>query len=312
MSKHPFLKVVVFFCLVGFSFSVALCSEQKVKVIKKDAELKIRPQVESTTIAELPLGGEFSIAERISEEWIKISLPPNKDGVVQSGYVQVSFIQIINVPVDLIESKDTKVVQENMSKEINTPVPTDKNSFNFGFYVGFSIMTSANRKDWNGDAVFLGGNFSFPLNPNLSLGLQVSFHRWAPNVAELKKEAGVSDSLDAYAPDAYATGGVTYFEIMPYLRVPIYKSEGKEVFVQGGGGVTFISLNTSLSLFRKGWSYLTYDVSDSATRPGMFFALGVRLGNIGKPRGQFTIQYHNTFIEGGSTGYVTFGGGVLF
>ncbi len=119
MNKHPFLKVVVFFCLIGFSFSVALCSEQKVRVIKKDAELKILPQVESTTIAGLPLGGEFLIEERISEEWIKISLPPNKDGIVQSGYVQVSFVQFLNLQEESRESKDTKLVQENVPKKTN-------------------------------------------------------------------------------------------------------------------------------------------------------------------------------------------------
>ena len=104
MSKLPFQKVVVFFCLIGFSFSFTLCSEQKVKIIKKDAELKTLPQVESPMIVGLPLGGEFSIAQRISEEWIKISLPPNKDGIVQSGYVPVSLIKIIDVPEGRMES----------------------------------------------------------------------------------------------------------------------------------------------------------------------------------------------------------------
>jgi hypothetical protein len=260
------------------------------------------PQVESQTILALPLGGEFSIAEKISEEWIKISLPPNKDGIVQSGYVQVSFVQIINVADERIESKDTKVVQENVPKEINPNVRTNAKLFDFGIDAGCSIITTANGKVWN-PGFFLSGNFSYYLNPNLSLGLQASFHRWTPSVAELKKEAGISDSYDIEV-----TGGATYFEIIPYLRLPIYKGEGIEVFVRGGGGATFLNINTHLSY--RGFSFA--DVSDSAIRPGIFFALDVRLGNIGKIRYQATAQYHNTFIEGGSTGYIAFGVGGLF
>jgi hypothetical protein len=131
MIKHPFLKVVVFFCLIGFSFSFAFCSEQKVKIIKKDAELKTLPQVESLTIVGLPLGAEFSIAERISEEWIKISLPPNKDGIVKSGYVQVSFIQIIDVAGYRTDGKDVKLAQENALKEIIPNVSSDSKFFDW-------------------------------------------------------------------------------------------------------------------------------------------------------------------------------------
>jgi len=131
MDKHPFLRVVVFFCLFGFSFSVALCSEQKVKIIKKDAELKTLPQVESQTIVRLPFGAEFSITERISEEWIEISLPPNKNGIVQSGYVRVSFIKIVDVAGYQTDSKDTKLVQENPLKEIIPNVPSDSRFFDW-------------------------------------------------------------------------------------------------------------------------------------------------------------------------------------
>jgi hypothetical protein len=305
MSKRPFFKVVILFCLIVFSFSFPLYAEQKVRVIKKDAELKTLPQVESLTIARLPLGGEYSIAERISEEWIKISLPPDEGGIVQSGYAQVSFLQFIDVPEGRGESKDTKTVQEDAPKEINPNVHKNKYSFGLGIDAGVSIITSANGKSWN-TGLFLSGNFSFHLIPNLSLGLQASYHRWTPNVEELKKGVDLSGSTDVAV-----SGGVTYFEIMPYLRVPIYKREGIELFVQGGGGVTFIRLNTRLRVFY-GWASLNYTVSDSATRPGIFFALGVRLGNIGKIRYQATVQYHNTFIAGGSTGYVAFGVGGLF
>jgi len=305
MRKNKLLKAGMLFCLFGFIFTFPLYSEQKVRVIKKDAELKTLPQVESLTIARLPLGGEYSIAERISEEWIKISLPPGKDGNVQSGYVQVSFVGFINVPENRIESKGMIFVQENGPNEINPNVHKDKDSFDFGIDAGVSIITSANRKSWN-TGLFLSGNFSFYLIPNLSLGLQASYHRWTPNVEELKKGVDLSGSTDVAV-----SGGVTYFEIMPYLYVPIYKRERTEVFVQGGGGLTFISLNARLRVFY-GWASLNYNVSDSATRPGMFFALGVRFGNIGKIRYQATVQYHNTFIEGGSTGYVAFGVGGLF
>ena len=87
------------------------------------------PLIESPTIVGLPLGAEFSIAQRISEEWIKINLPPNKDGIVQSGYVQVSYIQIIDVPENRIETDETKLIQEYEAKKKNINVPSEETFF---------------------------------------------------------------------------------------------------------------------------------------------------------------------------------------
>ncbi len=175
MRKNPFLKVVVAFCLICFSFFFPLYAEQKVRVIKKDAELKTLPQVESPTIVTLPVGGEFSIAEKISEEWIKISLPADKDGNVQSGYVQVSFVGFFNVTEGGIESKDTKLVQENAPKKINTNGPPDSGFLN---WQNEYSAAKSQKSLWTGVAIvggaaLLGGAIAYLVtlnNPINNLG----------------------------------------------------------------------------------------------------------------------------------------------
>jgi hypothetical protein len=72
--------------------------EQKVRVIKKGAELKIEASIESQTIMGLPLGGEFAIDTIPSLDWVKIKLPPNKDGIILSGFLHVSYIEFIGAP----------------------------------------------------------------------------------------------------------------------------------------------------------------------------------------------------------------------
>jgi len=79
--------------------SNAPTSEKKVRIVKSGAELKSNSSLDSETIMDLPVGAEFEIDRRISEDWIKIKLPPNKVGIVISGYVQIKFISIVDAPI---------------------------------------------------------------------------------------------------------------------------------------------------------------------------------------------------------------------
>lgn len=64
----------------------------KIRIIKENAALKIKPIDESLSILVLPIGASFE-AEDQGGDWVKIKLPPNKDGIVITGYVHKSFIE---------------------------------------------------------------------------------------------------------------------------------------------------------------------------------------------------------------------------
>ena len=195
VRRHRFLKVAALFCLIGFSFAYPAYAEQKVKILKENAELKTLPQVGSLTIARLPLGGEFSIAERISEEWIKISLPPDKDGIVQSGYVQVPFVGFVDVPEGGEESKGKKLVQEDTLKGTNPNVPMDSDSLNWRR----EYAAAKSRKSlWTGVAV-VGGAM---LAGGIVIYLTTTKHSSNPS-------SGFSEVFDALGPAIQQGAGAT-------------------------------------------------------------------------------------------------------
>lgn len=168
-----------------------------------------------------------------------------------------------------------------------------QNTFHFGVDGGLSKITSANGDVWN-LGFYVNGYFFNKLTRDVNIGIQVAYHRWTPN------EAG-------YSSYGEVSGAGSYLEVMPYLSLTLYQGKGLEFFIQAGGGVTFIKIDVDVRVL-----WFSIPVQDSSTRGGIFFGLGARLGNVGKVRFGPIIQYHNTFIEGGSTGYVTGGLGISY
>jgi hypothetical protein len=62
-----------------------------IRIIKNNAVLRLEPDDKSTVIKELPLGAQLAV-EDTYKDWVRIKLPPNKDGIVIDGYVHVSFV----------------------------------------------------------------------------------------------------------------------------------------------------------------------------------------------------------------------------
>lgn len=73
-----------------------------VMVVKEGAVLRVKPDENSTIVRQLPIGASLK-AEEIVDDWIKIQLPPNQDGIVIKGYIKKSFVEIEK---NLSESED--------------------------------------------------------------------------------------------------------------------------------------------------------------------------------------------------------------
>ncbi len=63
--------------------------DKSVRVIQKNAVLRVKPSSEGTVIKELPLGALLEVEEEL-EEWLKIKLPPDKAGFIVMGYIHKS------------------------------------------------------------------------------------------------------------------------------------------------------------------------------------------------------------------------------
>jgi hypothetical protein len=64
----------------------------QVRVIKQNAVLRIKPKNGAVIIKKLPLGVLLEADEEIGD-WLKISLPPDEDGFVLTGYLLRSFTE---------------------------------------------------------------------------------------------------------------------------------------------------------------------------------------------------------------------------
>lgn len=78
-------------------FTPELSPEDKsIRIVKKNAVLRVKPSNKGAIIRKLPLGALLEVEED-SEEWLKIKLPPDKNGFVVMGYLHKSFTESSSV-----------------------------------------------------------------------------------------------------------------------------------------------------------------------------------------------------------------------
>jgi hypothetical protein len=64
----------------------------QVRLVKENASLKVDPDPKALSIRDLPLGALLTAEGKVGD-WIKIKLPPDKDGIIIVGYVHISVIK---------------------------------------------------------------------------------------------------------------------------------------------------------------------------------------------------------------------------
>jgi len=81
-----------------FSSNNLYSQEANIRVVKKNAVLRLTPNSESLVIKELHVGTVLNAVETIGE-WVKVKLPADKDGIVVTGYIHNSYIEFEIKPV---------------------------------------------------------------------------------------------------------------------------------------------------------------------------------------------------------------------
>ena len=67
-----------------------------IRIIKKNAVLRIKPENAGVIIKKLPLGALLEVEEEM-DEWLKIKLPPDKDGFELTGFIQRSYSEASSI-----------------------------------------------------------------------------------------------------------------------------------------------------------------------------------------------------------------------
>jgi hypothetical protein len=74
------------------SLQAASAEYDQVRVIKQNAVLRIKPKNDAAIIKKLPLGALLEVKEELGD-WLKITLPPDEDGFVLTGYLHRSLTE---------------------------------------------------------------------------------------------------------------------------------------------------------------------------------------------------------------------------
>ena len=77
---------------LGQSLQATSAEYDQVRVIKQNAVLRIKPKNGAVIIKKLPLGALLEVEEEIGD-WLKITLPPDEDGFVLTGYLHRSLAE---------------------------------------------------------------------------------------------------------------------------------------------------------------------------------------------------------------------------
>ena len=74
------------------SLKIPSTEYDQVRVIKQNAVLRIKPKDDAVIIKKLPLGALLEVGEEMGD-WFKITLPPDEDDFVLTGYLHRSFTE---------------------------------------------------------------------------------------------------------------------------------------------------------------------------------------------------------------------------
>ena len=86
---------------------------QKIRVIIKKANIRLKPDQKSQIIDQVPAGVVLQSKGK-TEDWYQVDLPPDKDGIVISGYIHKSSVQEMK--------EEMKEVQPPLEPEPYVPV----------------------------------------------------------------------------------------------------------------------------------------------------------------------------------------------
>lgn len=298
MRSRYYKSAFVSFCLFSMILILSMVSmyseENKVRVIKENAVLKLKPSDESLTIKRLPLGSELAVVETIGE-WIKIKLPPDEDGIVVTGYIHSSFVTFdIRPPQSMEDKRPTQL------KEITKPYQViSKPKASFALGGGISNIVGEGSQYWNtGFSVGING-FGY-LSRNILLGAHFATSRWTPDKNELIRD------LPKVGIDWDFSGEATIMEIVPSVRLlgPWTETQSINVFAQVGFGYYFINLDASVKGSYMGVTYQE-SIEETENKPGFTMGGGIILGR----KGGFCLEilplYRIIFTEGGNTKYIS-------
>jgi len=121
--KTIFALILFVLVMATFVFS----DDSQVRVTASKANIRLRPTTQSTIVSTVPLGAVLEVIKK-EGNWYFVKLPPDKKGIVVTGYIHQSLVEIfeeIEKPVKsgerIIEKKEAVIPRETPQKVIPKP-----------------------------------------------------------------------------------------------------------------------------------------------------------------------------------------------
>jgi len=115
--NHKQKKVVIFSLLVIISFiffvKTGEAAQLKVRVLVKNAEIRLSPNAEAVVISRVPLGAVLE-SERKEGKWFQVTLPPDDKGFVIYGYIHQNKVTVIGESEE--KTKEDKRTEEKKAE----------------------------------------------------------------------------------------------------------------------------------------------------------------------------------------------------
>jgi hypothetical protein len=99
------LALVFFFLVFGM---LAFAEDQKVRVVASQANIRLKPDLQSAVLSKIPLGGVLDVVKK-EGDWYQVKLPPDEKGIVVIGYIHQSTVEVMET---LVEVKKVEVKPE--------------------------------------------------------------------------------------------------------------------------------------------------------------------------------------------------------
>ena len=113
-SLKTFL-VLILFVLVTTTFIFSEGS--KVRVVASQANIRLKPDTQSTIVSKIPLGGILDVIKK-EGNWYYVKLPPDEQGIVVTGYIHQSTVEEIIEEAEQTVKTEERVVEKKEEKAL--------------------------------------------------------------------------------------------------------------------------------------------------------------------------------------------------
>lgn len=120
-SRMTFVFIALFLLSLLLTVVIGEAAELKLRVKVPNANIRLKPATESMIILQAPVGAILKSVGTVGE-WYKIDLPPDKDGVVVTGYIHQTMVEVMEEAPQAPEVVQPPQVREQPIQRTPPPV----------------------------------------------------------------------------------------------------------------------------------------------------------------------------------------------